>query len=67
MPGQAGPHDLQTGVERKVFLIEQPQSILVESESHGPVDMVCGARAKPARVRVIYDPPGAGRNRREAS
>jgi tetratricopeptide (TPR) repeat protein len=41
----------------RVFLIDDPKRVRINQGKGAPVDLTCGPQAKPALVRVEYDPP----------
>jgi tetratricopeptide (TPR) repeat protein len=50
---------IETAGGRKVFLIEDPEKVVMTAGSGGPVNMECGPQKTPARIEIGYDPPSA--------
>ncbi|MGH9559001.1 MAG: hypothetical protein ACRD30_07140, partial [Bryobacteraceae bacterium] len=51
---------LQTAAGTKIFLIEDPKTVLVNGKNGETVDLTCGPQ-KSASLRITYDQPGPGR------
>lgn len=50
---------IEAAAGRNIFLIENPDSVVITAGSDGPVAMACGAQKTPVKVEVGYDPPPA--------
>jgi hypothetical protein len=50
---------VETAGGKKIFVIEDPQRVVITAGSDGPVDMQCGPQKTPGKVDVGYDPAPA--------
>ena len=50
---------VETAAGRKVFLIEDPDKVLITGQSGWRVDMTCGPQKSRAKVEVVYEAPRA--------
>ncbi len=50
---------VETTEGKKIFVIENPERVVITAGSDGPVDMQCGPQKTPAKVSVGYDPAPA--------
>jgi tetratricopeptide (TPR) repeat protein len=50
---------VDTGEGKKAFLLRDPNTIVINAGSGGPVDLTCGVQKTPAKVAVGYEAPPA--------